>query len=216
MAMFLGYMLAISRMKEIRRTFAYHGAEHKVVNCFEADLPLTVENARKMTTRNPRCGTSFLLIVMLISIFVFTLTGWNGGAVGRLLIRLALLPVVSAISYEVLMLLSRCDNALVRILRAPGMALQGLTTNEPDDSMLEAALAAFVAVLTPEQRAENVPEDYRLPTEIEEEPELEVEFIDLETGEPLEVEDGEDMPSEDAELEIELFEYEDNDADEAL
>jgi len=114
------------------------------------------------------------------------------------------------------MLLSRCDNALVRILRAPGMALQGLTTNEPDDSMLEAALAAFVAVLTPEQRAENVPEDYRLPTEIEEEPELEVEFIDLETGEPLEVEDGEDMPSEDAELEIELFEYEDNDADEAL
>jgi len=170
---FLLYLTLVTRMEDIRRTFGYHGAEHKVVNCFEADLPLTVENARKMTTRNPRCGTSFILFVMLISILVFSLTGWNGGWLGRLLIRLALLPVVASLSYELLMLLARYDNACIRVLRAPGLALQGLTTREPDDSMLECALAAFVAVLTPEQRAAQVPEDYRLPTEMEAEPENE-------------------------------------------
>ncbi len=175
LSIFLVYLALVSRMDEIRRTFGYHGAEHKVVNCFEADLPLTVENARKMTTRNPRCGTSFILFVMLISILVFSLTGWNGGWLGRLLIRLALLPVVASLSYELLMLLARYDNACVRVLRAPGLALQRLTTREPDDSMLECALAAFVAVLTPEQRAAQVPADYRLPTEIEPEPETEEE-----------------------------------------
>ncbi len=169
--LFLIYLALVSRMEDIRRTFGYHGAEHKVVNCFEADLPLTVENARKMTTRNPRCGTSFILFVMVISILVFTLTGWSGGWLGRLLIRLALLPVVASLSYELLMLLARYDNACVRLLRAPGLALQKLTTREPDDSMLECALAAFVAVLTPEQRAAQVPADYRLPTEMPEEPE---------------------------------------------
>jgi len=161
----IGYILLVSRMKEMRRTFAYHGAEHKVVNCFEADLPLTVENARGMSTRNPRCGTSFLLIVMILSILVFTLTGWSGAWWTRILVRLALLPLVASLSYETLMFLFRHDNPFFRLLRAPGMALQGLTTREPDDSMLEVSLAAFVAVLTPEERKAWVADDYRLPDE---------------------------------------------------
>lgn len=162
---FLGYVLAISLMPDIRRFFAYHGAEHKVVNCYEAGLPLNVDNADRQTTLNPRCGTSFLLIVMLISVLIFSLTGWSGAWWSRFLIRLALLPIVAAVSYEVLMLLAKHDNIVTRILRWPGMQLQRLTTRKPDRKMLEVSLAAFISVLEPEDRAACVPEDYRLPDE---------------------------------------------------
>ena len=166
---FLGYITAITLMPDIKRFFAYHGAEHKVVNCYEAGMKLTVENAQKQTTLNPRCGTSFLLIVMIISVLVFSLTGWSGVWWTRFLVRIALLPVVAGISYEVLMLLAKRENACVRVLRWPGMQLQKLTTRQPDDAMVEVALAAFIAVLEEDERAEWAPEGYRLPDEPAEE-----------------------------------------------
>lgn len=161
--MFVAYIVVISLMKDINRLFRYHGAEHKTISCYEHDLPLTVENARGMSKHHDRCGTNFMVIVMLISIVLFTLVegilaaafGWtadsvtNSKVLQRLIslgIRLALLPFVAGISYEVLKLLARWDNWFVRILKAPGMALQLLTTKEPDDSMLEVAIAAFQRV----------------------------------------------------------------------
>ena len=166
---FTGYLVAITAMNDIKRFFAYHGAEHKTVNCFEAGQKLTVENIQKQSTQNPRCGTSFLFIVVIISILVFTLTGWRGAWWGRILIRLALLPVVASISYEVLMALARHNNVCTRVLRWPGMQFQRLTTRQPDDSMVEVARAAFVAVLNEEERAAAAPEGYRVPDEAAEE-----------------------------------------------
>ncbi|MGI6316999.1 MAG: DUF1385 domain-containing protein [Christensenellales bacterium] len=169
---FTGYMLAVGTMKDMKRFFGYHGAEHRVVNCYEADLPLTVENARRQRNANPRCGTSFLLLVMIVSILIFSLVTWPGQTAWmRLLLRLALLPAVTSVSYEALFFLAKYENGLIRALRAPGMVLQRLTTRDPDDGMLEVALAAFVAVLRPEERAVRVPADYRLPDEPSPEPE---------------------------------------------
>jgi len=162
-AIFIGYMLLVSRMEDMRRVFAYHGAEHKTVNCYEAGLPLRVEEAAKMSTANPRCGTSFMLFVMLVSILVYACTGWGGVWWTRVLTRLALLPVVSALSYELLMFLSKHDNACIRILRWPGEQMQKLSTREPDEAMLEVALAAFIAALPEDERATEVDEDYELP-----------------------------------------------------
>jgi len=142
---FMGYMIAVSAMKEIRRTFMYHGAEHKTIACFEAGEALTPENARKYGRQHPRCGTAFLLIVMFVSILIFSVFGININVWTRLGSRLLLLPVVAGVSYELLKWLGRCDNPLTRILRAPGMWLQNLTTREPDDAMLEVAIAAFNA-----------------------------------------------------------------------
>lgn len=167
LGIFVGYLFLVSRMKEIRRFFAYHGAEHRVVNCYEAGLPLTCENAQRQVNANPRCGTSFMILVMLVSIVVFSLTGWTGAWWGKLLLRLALLPVVASLSYELLMLLARHDNGFTCVLRAPGMWMQRLTTRDPEDAMVEVALAAFIAVMRPEERALCVPEDYRLPDEEE-------------------------------------------------
>lgn len=161
------YLIAVSAMAEMRRVFSYHGAEHKVVNCYEAGKPLTVAGARSCSTANPRCGTSFLLLVMVVSILVFSLTSWSGPWWGRILVRLALLPVVAAISYEILMGMAKHDNLLVRALRWPGMQMQKLTTREPSDDMLEVSLTAFIACLPEDERATEVPEDYRLPDEPE-------------------------------------------------
>lgn len=154
---FLLYLWGVSLMPDIKRFFAYHGAEHKVVNCYESGEMLTAENAQKFTTRHPRCGTSFLLIVMVMSVLVFALTGWSGPWYVRLPVRLALLPVVAAASFETLMLLAKSDNRFVRAIRAPGMALQAMTTREPDDQMVEVAIAAFAACLDEEERAKCVP-----------------------------------------------------------
>ncbi len=165
MAIFLGYMLLVSRMQEMKRVFSYHGAEHKTIRCYEAGLPLTVENVRIQTRMHPRCGTSFLLVVMILSILVFSVASsgllalfpalelMRGSFLYRLimiLFKLLLLPLVVAISYEVNRWVGRHDNWFTKILTAPGMWFQNFTTNEPDDSMIEVGIAALQAVL-PEQ-----------------------------------------------------------------
>ena len=142
LAIFLLYMMAISLMKEIKRVFMYHGAEHKTIACFEAGEELTPQNARKYRRQHPRCGTSFLLIVMSISILL-SIFVWDLNLLTRVLSRLLLLPLVAGVSYEALIWLGKHDNLFARIVRAPGMWLQNLTTKEPDDSMLEVAIVAF-------------------------------------------------------------------------
>ena len=169
MVIFGGYMLLVSRMSEMRRVFAYHGAEHKTIRCYEAGLPLTVENVRKMTRKHPRCGTSFLLVVMLLSIVVFSaasslilavvpgLEAMRGSFLYRLIMivcKLALLPVVVAFAYEINRWVGRHDNWFTRILTAPGLWFQNFTTNEPDDEMIEVGIAAVQAVLPQEEGAD--------------------------------------------------------------
>lgn len=142
---FLAYLLAISQMKDVRRVFQYHGAEHKTIFCYESDLPLTVENAKKFPRLHPRCGTSFLLIVMLVSIFVFALTGWPELWV-RILSRIILLPIIAGVSYELIRFSARSKNFLVKAATMPGLWLQYLTTREPADEMLEVAIKSLQAV----------------------------------------------------------------------
>ena len=154
---FLAYMFLVSRMKDMRRVFSYHGAEHKTIRCYEAKLPLTVENAHKMTRLHPRCGTSFLFVVVAISILLFALVSAvfpTSNMLVRMLIRLALLPFVVSISYECNRFVGRHDNALTRALSAPGMWFQHFTTNEPDDSMLEVAIEALKLVIPDEAGAD--------------------------------------------------------------
>ena len=159
---FLTYMFLVSRMKDMKRVFSYHGAEHKTIRCYEARLPLTVENVRRQTRLHPRCGTSFLFVVIIISILVFSVATQLLApvtpefhnrvleALFRVALRLLLLPIVVGISYEFNRLVGRHDNWLTRALSAPGMWLQYLTTNEPDDSMIEVGIEALRQVL-PEQ-----------------------------------------------------------------
>ena len=141
------YILAIGRVSEIRRVFGYHGAEHKTINAYEAGAELTTEEVARHSTRHPRCGTGFLLTVVLVSVLVFALAGWPALWL-RLLSRVVLVPVIAAVSYELLRLGARFYHVpFVRVLLAPSLALQGLTTREPDESMLEAAITALKAVL---------------------------------------------------------------------
>ncbi|OPZ64332.1 MAG: hypothetical protein BWY85_01211 [Firmicutes bacterium ADurb.Bin506] len=147
MAIFVVYLAVISRLKDIQRVFAYHGAEHKTIAAWEAGEELTVENARPHGCAHPRCGTSFLLLVMVVSILVYSVLG-KQTVIMRILTRIALLPVLSGISYELLKLAGRPNpSTIVRWLSAPGMALQRLTTREPDDSMLEVAIASIKAAI---------------------------------------------------------------------
>ena len=169
MGIFMVYMLAISRMGEMKRLFSYHGAEHKTIRCYEAGLPLTVENVRAQTRLHPRCGTSFLLVVMVISILVFSvassallaifpaLEAMRGSFLYRftmIAFKLLLIPVVVGITYEINRWAGGHDNGLTRILTAPGMWMQNFTTNEPDDSMIEVGIAAVQAVLPEEEGAD--------------------------------------------------------------
>ena len=147
------YMLAVSRMKEIARTFEYHGAEHKSIACYEAGQELTVENVRRHSRFHPRCGTSFLLIVLLVSILVNSVVTWESMAI-RVLLKLLLIPVVVGVAYEIIQFAGRHDNALTRVISAPGLWLQRITTREPDDGQIEVALAALKPVL-PEQPGED-------------------------------------------------------------
>lgn len=142
---FVGYVLLITCMKDIRRVFMYHGAEHKCINCIESGLPLTVENVRISSRQHKRCGTSFLLIVMIISIlfFIFIQTP---NPLWRVVVRLLLVPVIAGVSYEFIRLAGNSDSKIVNILSMPGMLLQRLTTREPDDSMIEVAIRAVEAV----------------------------------------------------------------------
>lgn len=142
---FLAYVWAISLMSDIKRVYMYHGAEHKCINCIEHELPLTVENVRKSSRFHKRCGTSFLLIVMLISIVIFALIH-TPSPILRLLYRIVLIPLVAGISYEFIRLAGRSENKLINLLSLPGLCLQRLTTKEPDDSMIEVGIASVEAV----------------------------------------------------------------------
>lgn len=165
---FVLYLFLVSRMNDIKRVFMYHGAEHKSIFCYEKGLELTVENVRKQSRLHPRCGTSFLLLVMVISILVYSVIPWDeasfaaipliGGfltkmpwVITRLLLRLLMLPIVAGLSYEIIKFAGRHDNLFTRIISKPGMMFQLLTTNEPDDSQIEVAIAAIKAVI-PENR----------------------------------------------------------------
>lgn len=152
-AIFLLYLYLATKMKEIKRVWQYHGAEHKTIFCYEKGLELTVENARTQPRLHPRCGTSFLFLVMIISILVFSLLSWSNVWV-RMGLRLLLLPLVVAISYEIIKWAGRHDNIVTRIISAPGKALQRLTTSEPDDDMLEVAIEALKLVM-PEKEGED-------------------------------------------------------------
>lgn len=142
---FLGYVAGISLMPDIKRVYMYHGAEHKCINCVENGMDLTVENVRKSSRFHKRCGTSFLLLVMFVSILLFLLVSVKS-AVLRLALRLALIPVIAGISYELIRLAGRSDYFLVNLISAPGLLLQKMTTREPDDGMIEVAIASVEAV----------------------------------------------------------------------
>lgn len=171
MCIFLGYMLLMSRMKEMKRVFSYHGAEHKTIRCYEAGLPLTVENVRRQTRLHPRCGTSFLLVVMILSILLFSvasslllalipaLEAMRGSLLYRFIMiafKLLLLPLVVSISYEINRWVGCHDNWFTRVLTAPGMWFQNFTTNEPDDTMIEVGIAALEAVLPEQEGADRI------------------------------------------------------------
>ena len=153
-AIFMAYMIFCSKQKDIKRVFSYHGAEHKTIFCYEAGLPLTVENARIQPRHHPRCGTSFLFVVIIVSILissvVFSFVDWRNFWIRVLMHLLLLIPVVG-ITYEFNRFVGRHDNALTRALSAPGMWMQNFTTNEPDDSMLEVAIEALKLVLPDEK-----------------------------------------------------------------
>ena len=149
---FLTYLWLATKMSYIKRLWAYHGAEHKAIYCYEKSLPLTIENVREQSSLHPRCGTSFLFIVMIVSILVFSLMSWDN-LLMRFALRIALLPVVVSISFEIIKLAGRYDNFLTRVISAPGKALQRLTTSEPDDEMIEVAIKAIENVI-PENESE--------------------------------------------------------------
>ena len=140
------YMLGISRNEDIKRTFMYHGAEHKTIYCYENDLELTVENVKKFTTLHPRCGTNFLFIVMATSIILFSFFGWPNILL-RVVMRILCIPIVAGISYEIIKFLGKYDNILSKIVAYPGMMLQRITTKEPDDAQIEVAIKALKAVI---------------------------------------------------------------------
>lgn len=176
---FIAYIVGISRMKDIQRVFQYHGAEHKTIACFEAGEALTVENAMKHTRFHKRCGTSFLLIVMLVSIFIFAFLGWPS-LIERIVSRIVLLPVVAGISYEIIRFSANSDNCLLGWAVKPGLWLQRLTTREPEPDMLEVAIESAKAVLP----ADKIPAGsgdylYHEPEEINEVQETEMECINI-------------------------------------
>ena len=152
---FIAYLKLISLMPDIKRVFAYHGAEHKVVNAYEAGVPLEVEAVKNYSTAHARCGTAFIFIVLIIAIFVFALVGQPTLWI-RILSRIALIPVIAVISYEIMKFgAGHIDNKIVRVLLAPGLMLQAITTREPDDSQLEAAISALKEVLEIDRAADS-------------------------------------------------------------
>ena len=143
---FVTYILVISQMKDIKRVFQYHGAEHKTIHCYESGKEVTVENAREFTTLHPRCGTSFIFFVLMISIIIFTFLSWES-VLMRVATKLLLFPLVAGLSYEMIRLAGKSNNRVVKALSYPGLMMQKLTTKEPDDQQLEVAIVAFKRVL---------------------------------------------------------------------
>jgi uncharacterized protein YqhQ len=146
--LFVLYIVAISRMKDIQTVFRFHGAEHECIHCFESGLELTPENCQTFETLHPRCGTSFLMFVMVIALLLFSLLGWPE-LLPRILSRIVLIPVIAGLSYELLRWAGRSDSPVVKALSVPGLLLQKLTTMKPDEKQLEVAIAAMKAVLEP-------------------------------------------------------------------
>ncbi|NWF77386.1 MAG: DUF1385 domain-containing protein [Chloroflexi bacterium] len=154
-AIFIAYLKVISLIPDIKRVFAYHGAEHKVVNAYEAGVPLDVESVKNYSTAHARCGTAFLFIVLIVAIFVFALVGQPTLWI-RILSRIALIPIIAVISYEIMKFgATHIENPVVRILLAPGLMLQAITTREPDDSQIEAAISALKEVIAIDQAADS-------------------------------------------------------------
>lgn len=153
-SLFLAYLTIASRMKDIKRVWQYHGAEHKAIYCYEHNDELTVENVRKYSTKHPRCGTSFLFLVMIVSIIVFSIVGWHGRLM-NILLRILLIPLVAGISYELLKIAGRSERKIVKFISAPGLALQLLTTKEPDDKQIEVAIEALKGVLADSEGEDN-------------------------------------------------------------
>ncbi len=147
--LFIGYLALVSLLKEMRRVWEYHGAEHKTIHCYENNDELTVENVRKYTTKHPRCGTSLFFTIMVISILIFSFTGWHNILLNAT-IRILLVPLVAGVSLEIIKFAVRHDNWLSRIFTAPGLMFQAFTTREPDDSQIEVAIAAFMEVVPAE------------------------------------------------------------------
>ncbi len=158
LAIFLLYVFAISQMKDIKRVFMYHGAEHKTINCLEAGVPLTPENVMKFSRFHKRCGTSFLFLVMIISILFFMVINVDS-AVLRIVLRLLLVPVIAGVSYEVLRLAGKNDSLIIKIISAPGLWVQRMTTREPELDMLEVAIASVEGVLDWRAYQENLRQD---------------------------------------------------------
>ena len=153
MCIFVAYIALVSLMKDIKRTFMYHGAEHKTIFCYENGLELTVENVKKQSRFHPRCGTSFIFVIIIISVILSSVIsiafkGLHENTVVWMAVKLLILPLIAGISYEFIKYAGKHDNLLVKILAAPGLWMQRLTTKEPDDDMIEVALAAFTSVIT--------------------------------------------------------------------
>lgn len=152
--LFFSYLALASRLKDIKRVWEYHGAEHKTIHCYEREEELTVENVKKYSTKHPRCGTSYMFLIMIVSILVFSFTGWNSIIV-NILIRVLLLPIVAGLSYEVLKFAGRRSEwTIMKIINAPGLLFQMFTTKEPDDSQIEVAIAALNNVLVEDKNAD--------------------------------------------------------------
>ncbi len=169
LAIFMVYIYGISRLKDIKRVFQYHGAEHKTIHAYEAGVELTVENVQKFSTLHPRCGTAFLLIVMVVSIIMFAFLGWPDLWV-RILSRVVLLPVVAGISYEIIRYAGKTTNPIMHLAILPGLWLQKITTNQPEDDMVEVAIKSLEAVTVEEEvtaavKAETEPAENILPLE---------------------------------------------------
>ena len=201
--LFIGYILLISRMKDIQRVFQYHGAEHKCINCVEHGLELNVENVRGSSKEHKRCGTSFMLIVMIVSIIFFIFIRVESPIL-RVVFRIALVPVIAGVSYEFIRLAGRSENKLVLALSRPGMWMQGLTTREPDDDMIEVAIAAVEAVF-----------DWRT-WQGREPPEKEAETVDEAEEAQLQAGDMEELLEEDEEASAETFDGEPKEVEEVL
>lgn len=151
--LFVGYMAAMCLIKDMRRTFCYHGAEHKTIFCYEAGLELTVENVRRQSRFHPRCGTSFMILMLLVGIIISMFISVTNPLL-RTIIKLCLLPLTVGIGYELIKFCGRCDNMLTRVIAAPGLWLQRITVHEPDDSMIECAIAAMKEVIPEDNEAD--------------------------------------------------------------
>ncbi len=153
LTIFLGYMFLTTKMKEMKRIWEYHGAEHKTINCYINEEELTIENVKKFSTRNPKCGTSYIFLIIVVSIITFSFLGWYG-LIMNIVVRILLIPLVAGLCMEILKLAGKSEGKIAKIINAPGIAFQSLTTSEPDDSQIEVAIEAFNAALNYKQRIE--------------------------------------------------------------